>query len=264
MIILLSFRPIERNSITADMNISDILVTALSYYKQPKKRDLIKEAYKLKGQRGIEIGGPTAFFSVKGGFPVYLFADKIDNVNYESESFFGNYQKGQTFRYYKNKVGMQYIAEATDLKEIANASYDFLLSSHSLEHTANPLKALKEWNRVIRPGGRLVLLLPDKRFTFDHRRDYTTFEHLQEDYDHNTSEHDTTHVEEILSTYDEEKVGTPKEEYRQLVGNNFTNRCAHHHVFSQEVVRKALRFAGFTVDTQYEIAPHHLVTLAHK
>lgn len=246
------------------MNTADLLITVLSYYKQPTKRPLIMEAYTLKGKRGLEIGGPTAFFNLKGGFPVYLFAERVDNVNYESASFFGHYEKGQTFRYYRHKVGMQYIAEGSDLKEIAPDTYDFVLSSHSLEHTANPLKALKEWHRVIKPGGKLVLLLPDKRYTFDHKRAYTTFEHLVEDFTQNTTEHDTTHAAEILSTYDEEKVQMPKEEYQKLLADNFENRCAHHHVFSQEVVKKALEFAGFTVEGQYEAAPHHLITIAHK
>src|SRR5947208_3341490 len=163
------------------MEFVDSIITTISYIKQPAKRALIREAAKFSGKNGIEIGGPTRFFGLKGGFPIYLHANKVDNVNYDSKSFFGDYEAGETFNYHRNKVGHQFIAEATELSSVPNGRYDFVLSSHSLEHTANPLKALKEWNRIIKPGGTLVLLLPDKRYTMDRKREYTSFSHLLED-----------------------------------------------------------------------------------
>ena len=244
------------------MSMMDAILTLLSFAKHPKKRPLIKQAYKLKGQTGLEVGGPTILFGLKGIFPVYLFAQRIDNVNYGTETFFGNYKKGKSFRYHKEKVGWQYIAEASELTAIEDSSYDFLLSSHSLEHVANPIKALKEWKRIIRPGGKLVLILPDKRYTFDNRREYTSLAHLVEDYNRGTDENDTTHLEEILSTFDEEAAKVQLREYSTLVANNYSNRCAHHHVFSQEVIRQMLEFAGFKVEAQYEYAPFHLITIA--
>jgi SAM-dependent methyltransferase len=246
------------------MEVFDSIITAISYAKQPRKRPLIKEAIKLKGKKGIEIGGPSQFFQLKGGFPVYVYAGKIDNVNYGSNTFFGDFEAGDTFQYYKNKVGHQFIAEATDLHAIANDSYDFILSSHSLEHTANPIKALKEWNRVLRPEGKMILLLPDKRFTMDHKRDYTTFTHLLSDYENNTSEADTTHFDEVLLKFDAERHKTGIEEYKKLLLNNVANRCVHHHVFSQELVKSALEFSDFIVDMQTELKPFHLVTVATK
>ena len=157
------------------MKVQDAVVTLLSYAKQPNKRPLIKEAYKLKDRIGLEIGGPTPFFGSRGGFPVYLFAERIDNVNFGTETFFGNFKAGNTYRYQKGKTGKQYISEATELNSIADNSYDFILSSHSLEHTANPIKALKEWVRILKPDGKIVIILPDKRHTFDHYRKYTSF-----------------------------------------------------------------------------------------
>ncbi len=247
-----------------DMSILDTIITIMSYVKQPKKRRLIKEAFKLRHKKGIEIGGPSGFFSLRGGFPVYLFAEKIDNVNYGSTTVFGNYEQGETFNYYKNKIGNQFIAEAIDLRSIKNNSYDFLLSSHSLEHTANPIKALKEWRRVIKSNGKLVLILPDKRYTFDLEREYTSFSHLLDDYNEDTSENDITHIEEILSKYDEIKGKVPIEEYKKLLSNNYINRCAHHHVFNQELIRNSLEFVGFNVESQYEVDPFHLITIATK
>lgn len=54
------------------------------------------------------------------------------------------------------------IDDAADLTSFGDASQDFVFSSHLLEHIEDYGAALKEWWRVIRPGGHLVLYLPHK------------------------------------------------------------------------------------------------------
>lgn len=185
------------------MNLKDYLVTFLSYSLNKKKRKLIQWATKLSDKKGIEIGGPSAIFNVKGNFPVYLFANTIDGVNFSSKTLWeSNLAEGLTYNYYKTKTGYQFIAEASDLQQIEDNKYDFLLSSHSLEHVANPIKALNEWNRIIKPGATLILILPNKEFTFDINRPYTSFNHLIEDFNKNVGEDDCTHFEEVLSLHD--------------------------------------------------------------
>ena len=247
------------------MSLIDKTVTLLSYAKQPKKRSLIEAAYHLKGCTGVEIGGPTALFGLKGIFPVYIFAERIDGVNFSNETVWeGKIKQGNNYQYYKNKKGYQFIAEATDLQNIAGNTYDFVLSSHSLEHVANPLKALKEWFRILKEEGKLILVLPDKNYTFDHKRNYTTYEHIISDYTNNVTEYDTTHHTEILQTHDEEKSKVKYEDCANMLSNNFTYRCAHHHVFSQEVVKQLLEEAGYRVQSQYAVHSFHLVTIAIK
>lgn len=48
------------------------------------------------------------------------------------------------------------------LEGFENDSQDFVFSSHLLEHIEDYAGALKEWWRVIKPGGHLVLYLPHK------------------------------------------------------------------------------------------------------
>lgn len=43
--------------------------------------------------------------------------------------------------------------------------FDFVYSSHALEHLADPLRAISAWCRYIRPGGHLVLILPNTTYT---------------------------------------------------------------------------------------------------
>jgi SAM-dependent methyltransferase len=46
----------------------------------------------------------------------------------------------------------------------ADGCYDFAVASHVLEHLRDPAAALLEWGRVVRPGGSILLFLPDCRF----------------------------------------------------------------------------------------------------
>jgi predicted SAM-dependent methyltransferase/ADP-heptose:LPS heptosyltransferase len=52
--------------------------------------------------------------------------------------------------------------DVRDLGMFADGSLDFCFSSHLLEHLDDTEAALAEWWRVIRPGGHLVLYLPDR------------------------------------------------------------------------------------------------------
>lgn len=41
-------------------------------------------------------------------------------------------------------------------------TFDFVFSSHCLEHMINPYKALQEWFQILKPGGHLFILVPDE------------------------------------------------------------------------------------------------------
>lgn len=79
------------------------------------------------------------------------------------------------------------IDDGERLASIADGSQDFLIANHFLEHCENPLLTLRNMVRVLKPGGILYLTIPDKRFTFDRRRDVTPREHLIRDYEEGPS-----------------------------------------------------------------------------
>lgn len=52
--------------------------------------------------------------------------------------------------------------------------YDWILASHVIEHVTDLIGFLNDCDALLRPGGSLVLAVPDKRFCFDARRPLST------------------------------------------------------------------------------------------
>lgn len=73
--------------------------------------------------------------------------------------------------------------DAQKLGNVDDNSFDFLFSSHCLEHVRDPVEALTNWIRVIKPGGHLVIAVPDEdlyeqgvwpsTFNTDHKLTFT-------------------------------------------------------------------------------------------
>ncbi len=51
-------------------------------------------------------------------------------------------------------------SDVEDMKVFDNDSFDFLICSHVLEHVTNPDTALKELLRVLKKGGKAILMVP--------------------------------------------------------------------------------------------------------
>jgi len=215
----------------------------------------------VRDKVGLEIGGPSEIF--RRVLPIYEVAKSVDGVNFSSKTMWeGQLVEGQTYAYMNGRIGHQYICDATELGSISANSYDFVLSSNNLEHIANPLKAVKEWLRVLRTGGYLFLVLPRKESNFDRKREVTTFEHLLDDLAKDTSEHDLTHLPEIIDRHDY-AMDPPilrrvmslvtlrgfhpamnRETMKQRGLANFENRGLHHHVFDHDLIEAIFKYFG--------------------
>jgi SAM-dependent methyltransferase len=71
------------------------------------------------------------------------------------------------------------------LAGVPDASYDFVHSSHCLEHLEDPREALVNWLRVVKPGGHVIVTVPEEdlyeqgqfpsTFNRDHKWTFTIF-----------------------------------------------------------------------------------------
>jgi SAM-dependent methyltransferase len=245
--------------------IRPILRKFLSNYWNPKLKGFHEISHFFKNKNGIEIGGPSFIFSEKGLIPIYPIVDNLDGCNFSNFTIWeGSIEDGKSYKFYENKAGVQFIKEATDLKAIADKKYDFVISTNCLEHMANPLKALEEWSRVLNNEGMLLLILPNKEYTFDHKRKDTSFEHLMDDYRNNTDESDMTHLEEILKLHDlnRDKPSGSFIEFKTRSLKNIENRALHHHVFSLSLMKEIVDYLGLTL--QYSHSNKNHIILAQK
>lgn len=75
--------------------------------------------------------------------------------------------------------------DAQFLKGVADGSFDFVHSSHCLEHLVDPAEGLRNWLRVVRDGGYVVITVPDEdlyeqgvfpsTFNRDHKWTFTIY-----------------------------------------------------------------------------------------
>jgi hypothetical protein len=211
----------------------------------------------LTNTRGLEIGGPSPIFGGNRLIPVYDHCGGIDNCNLSSQTI---WSRPADDRRFGPRLGTQFVAEACDLSMIPDGTYDFVLASHVLEHIANPLRALQEWGRVLTSSGVLLIVVPDKRGTFDHRRPFTPFDHILADFQSSTPESDLTHLNEVLECHDLRKdlPGCSRQQFRDRCQQNVLFRAMHHHVFSPEVLvlmltRLQMRVLSIAIERPFHV-----------
>lgn len=219
----------------------------------------------LTGARVLEVGGPSALFRSDNLVPSYGRAASIDNVNYTGATLWeSGLRDGGDYAPEGHRLGTQWLREASDLGDVG--PYDVVISSHTIEHTADPLRALREWLRVTRDGGALVLVVPHRDGTFDHRRPLTTIEHLRDDEARAVDEADDTHVDEILRLHDVDRDPglASHTQLRERVDQNLSTRSMHHHVFDTRTVWEMVTEVGWRPVEVEAVWPHDIVLLAFK
>jgi len=198
-----------------------------------RKPALVSSIHLLRffnNKSGVVIGG-----DLRGHFKAHVrAAKKIINVD-NSEFNFGK------------PTNADYVTDAANLFFAADESLDFVCSSHVLEHIANPLGAINEWKRAIKKGGIIYAGVPDKRYTFDHRRKRTPLSHLIDDFEKNVDQTDSTHIYEFIENWDEKRVySCNKEQFLENVRNNPKSQV-HHHAWIIDDVKEILEYMGLRI-----------------
>ena len=125
-------------------------------------------------------------------------------------------------------------------------SFDFLLSEHVLEHITNPIKALKEWLRVLKSQGVLFIFLPHMKRTNDKYRSITTLDHLIEDYKNNTPYNDSTHYDDWIQNV--VKKGLIPSHYQRMDKQELLNSASiHHHVWTEKEIIELFNYLNLEI-----------------
>lgn len=143
------------------------------------------------------------------------------------------------------------------LKPLADGSQDFVIASHVLEHVADPLGLLDEIHRVLRPGGCAVILLPDRRCTFDAGRPPTTVEHLVDHHARGITEVDDDHIREYIEHVEPPAVraslaaASPEQQRVMLAAQR--ERSIHAHCWHEDEFAAVLVHAAAALGHEWEL-----------
>lgn len=116
--------------------------------------------------------------------------------------------------------GVDHVGNAQDLSRFDDETFDEIYASHVLEHFDynGPLqKALKEWHRVLKPGGKVYISVPD--------------------------------MEVLCRLFMSRSSSTPKESFqimRMMFGAHTDQHDYHYTGLSPDILKHFLAEAGFT------------------
>jgi len=148
------------------------------------KESILAHKY-LDGLKGIEIGG-----SAHNPFG-------LDTINVDKYAEMDTVFKLDEQKLCGEKLAVDVVANGDNLPFEDN-SFDFVISSHVIEHFFDPIKALKEWHRVATKY--IFIIVPNKNKTFDKDRKLTPFCELMDR--HKGKSRDLSHIDTHHSVWD--------------------------------------------------------------
>lgn len=74
--------------------------------------------------------------------------------------------KGETIPHLQGALSVaDVVANAEDPLPFEDNSQDVLIARHILEHMVDTVGTIKSWKKIVRPGGKLIIAVPDQRVT---------------------------------------------------------------------------------------------------
>lgn len=122
--------------------------------------------------------------------------------------------------------------DANEIHKYVDKQFDFVFSCHCLEHMIDPKAALKSWLKIIKPGGHLILVVPDEDlfemgyfpslFNSDHKSTFTIAK--------NTSwSPNSYNLKDLINSIDNCEIVK-----MQMQDNNYDRSKLHHGVYSRK------------------------------
>lgn len=188
------------------------------------KSSLVMREYMASNVSGIglEVGAGASPFPVPVNCRV-IFGDRIPHDQLVAELYPG--QRAEEL------VRPDLLTDFDDFDGVADESLDFIIGCHVIEHVLDPIGTILNGYRKLKPGGQLLLVIPDKERTLDRERPLTTLQHLIEDHSNPDPERDRLHYEEFFRL----AFPTPADEIESHVRNAMESKTdCHFHVWNYD------------------------------
>lgn len=134
-------------------------------------------------------------------------------------------------------VHVDIVDDGERLDTVADASLDFVVANHFLEHAQNVYGVLARFLAVLRPGGVLFLSVPDRDGTFDRDRPLTTTEHLLRDYTDGPEWGYRDHVREFVRLAQKFPEDGVEAQVENIAGSGYS---IHYHVWTHDSLCETL------------------------
>jgi len=207
-----------------------------------KKHNLTKH---IKG-KGIEIGALNNPLRINHKKAQVIYVDMLDKGNLikQNPEICGSEIKQPDIT-----------ADAEDLNIITDGSMDFVIVRQVLEHLPNPVKALKEFYRILKVEGILYLTIPDKRYSFDKERPITTLSHLLQDYKEGAiTETSIAHYQEWLTLVELKKRNPVARHLEDLMSKQYR---IHFHVWLPESILELLNYMKNNLGVYFQLEDYY-------
>jgi len=166
----------------------------------------------------------------------------------ENLALFTNLESGASFP----KPDIVANLDVDRLSAIAGETQDFVIASHLLEHLADPLTQLGDIHRVLKPGGVVLVFLPDRRHTFDRKRSATPLAHLIAEHRDRVTVVSDEHIEDYLRKTDVwDPSWTPEQQREQFELNR--QRSIHVHCWSEDEFLPVIEYTAAEMGMQWEL-----------
>ncbi|MCC3411339.1 MULTISPECIES: methyltransferase domain-containing protein [unclassified Microcoleus] len=191
------------------------------------RRDI---AFKYLSGKGIEVGALHAPLEVPDSVKVsYVDRMSVSDLRKQYPELNGT-----------NLIEADIVDNGETLSSIADNSWDFVIANHMIEHCQNPIGALENFLRVLKPGGIVYMGVPDKRYIFDVDRPMTTLDHLIRDYKEGPEWSKVSHYEEyvrLVEKFPQEQILARQQALIEI------DYSIHFHVWTSETFSELLFYS---------------------
>lgn len=143
---------------------------------EPSDRSVLTRLVDPDTMRGLEFG-PLDRPNVPATSPGIRYIDHLTTEELQKEYAGSGYDVSKLCR-------VDFISDGRPLPEILGdwRELDYVVAAHVIEHIPNVLGWFHELRAVLREGGLLLLVVPNKRFMFDHIRRPSTLADVLSDF----------------------------------------------------------------------------------
>lgn len=194
---------------------------------------------------GIEIGALHAPFDLSGS--------RVTKISYVDRLPVEDLRRHYPELNHFNLVNVDIVDDGEKLASLPDNSLDFIIANNLIEHLNNPISALNNWYKRLRPGGCVCMAVPDMRFTFDKSRAKTTIQHLMEDYLANPEElrqRDFYHYVEIAEILERRTGKDAQDRAAELIASQYS---IHYHCWDYVSFRDFVKFVATNLPIPYKI-----------